>query len=290
MSNLNRFALLNSSDDEDAAPAPAQVKATPTPAPASSSKKNKSKNNRRGRDGSNSNAKNERGRGRGNRSGNRGGRREGQRSGGDRGGRRGFDGKESRRRDRRRQEERSDRGDGASRRTRQPRNGERSHRHGRDPKKQGHGGIGTLAEEAAAGEAEVRGDKVVAEGEEQVPAPAPEPEKRGITMQEYQAKILAEKRKGLQPQKAVRKVESTEGVQGATKLNRDRDGVVKTYGSKKNGGTGSRKIKKNFVNADKFFSTKAREDDRGNRRSRSSPERNQNAPLDIHNDNDFPSL
>jgi hypothetical protein len=145
-----------------------------------------------------------------------------------------------------------------------------------------------LAEEAAAGEAEVRGDKVVAEGEEQVPAPAPEPEKKGITLQEYQAKILAEKRKGLQPRKAVRKVESTEGVQGATKLNRERD--TKTYSTKKNGGTGSRKVKKNFVNADKFFSTKARDDDRGNRRSRSSPERNQNAPLDIHNDNDFPSL
>lgn len=264
MSNLNRFDALAAlySDDEGDAPAPAK-KTTSAPAPAPAPKKrndNKNARSRGGRDGGN--RRNDR------RSGDNRGRSRGGRDGGSR---RNYDSKADGRD--RRNRDRNHRGD--DRRTRQPRNGPRDHRHGRDAKKGGHGGVGTLAEEAVAGEAEVRAEGTVAtEGTEQVPAPEPEPEEVGLTMAEYQAKVLAEKRAKLASltggPKSVRNVERPEGVE-AVKPKRDGGRDRGSRSDKRGSSTGSRKLKKGYVSADKFFGTKPREENssdgyRGDRR------------------------
>lgn len=266
MSNLNRFnALMYSDDEEDvrvAAP-----KAAPAPAPAPKKKDNRGNNNKGGR-----------GRGRG-RNDRRGDRDRNDRRGGNRGPRAGrgaprrynpkADRRDHRRRDDRDRQERRDGGH----RTRQPRNGPSDRRHGRDPRKDGHGShgaIGSLAQETSDGVAQVRqdGDNNNEEVPD-VPEVEPEPEETGLTLAEYNAKVLADQRKRLAaltgPPKAVRKGEQIDGQL----ISQKKAGAVRSV-SKKAGI--SKKKKKGFVSADKFFSTKPREeprgDDRGDRRGR----------------------
>lgn len=75
--------------------------------------------------------------------------------------------------------------------------------------------------------------------------------------------VLAEKRAALAAltgaPKAVRQVEALDNAKAVV---RESEGVVKTYGASKKGGL-SKKKKKGFVSADKFFATKAREENRG---------------------------
>lgn len=260
MASLNRFAILDSDDEEEAPAIPKQKQvAAPAPAPK---KKNNNRNNRGRGDG-----RGGRGRGRGGRGGGRGRRDDYRgRGGDDYRGRRDFDDKADGRERRRRDDgDRARRG--TERRTRQPRNGESARRGGRDPKKAGHGGIGTHAQEAAAGEAEVRGDAPVVDGEGDAEAEAvpEEPVDTGLTVAEYNAKVLAEKRAALAAltggPKPVRTVEQIDGE----RLVRDSEGVVKKYGVAKTG-AGSKKKKKGFVSAEKFFGTQARQQPRSDDR------------------------
>lgn len=184
MSSLNRFAALYSDDEDDAPkaqPKKQQQQAAPAPAPKKRTDNRNGRGRGRGRDG--------RGRGRGRGAAGRDNR--GPRDYNNRGGRgREYDPKDDRRdhRDRERRDRREHR-EGDNRHTRQPRNGESARRHGRDPKKAGHGSIGTNAEVAADGVAEVLGETVTNEEGEVVPVVEPEPEETGLTLAEYNAKV-----------------------------------------------------------------------------------------------------
>lgn len=314
MSDLNRFGALDMSSDDEDTPVKIPVKkATPAPVPAPKKKiDTRGRGRGRGRGDSRS-----RGRGGGGGRGGRGGNRRND-DDGYRGRRDGnFDAKDARREGRRREQHDNDRRTRDPHRTRQPRNGESARRGGRDPKKEGHGGIGTNAEEVAAGVAEVRGDPATGEGEEAVPAVEAEPEDPGLSMAEYQAKVLAEKRASLAAltgaPKAVRAVEQIEGE----KMVRSQEGVVKTYGNNRSGGV-SKKKKKGFVSADKIFGIKPREQshssegrgggrgrgrgrgrggDRGRGRGgdrgddrRTERRAPRSAPVNINDPNDFPTL
>ena len=307
MSSLNRFDALNS-DDEDEAPKKQQQQQKQQAAPAPAPKKRTDNRNGRGRGRGRDRDGRGRGRGRGAAGRDNRGPRDNNRGG--RG--REYDPKDDRRDHRRRDDrDRRDHREGDNRHTRQPRNGESARRQGRDPKKAGHGSIGTNAEVAAAGVAEVLGETVTNEEGEVVPAVEPEPEETGLTVAEYNAKVrgcvcvcvrvcvliptrylfcgypivgdlvllsltmsafffqvLAEKRAALAAltgaPKAVRQVEALDLAKAVV---RESEGVVKTYGASKKGGL-SKKKKKGFVSADKFFATKAREENRSEGRGR----------------------